>query len=212
MNSSLKTLSPAIFFDRDGVLIEDSHLITHESQVQLIPGIGELLSSCRKLGYLLFMITNQTVVARGLITLEKAIELNETIIRKINTENSMAYFDEVYLCPHHPQAELIEFRQNCLCRKPKPGMILAAKEKYQLDLKKSFLIGDRISDIIAGNMAGVRTILFNQHPNFDQLIETDLKITDTKIKEAHFQADKVQYIFNILNTHTHEVQGRDYYD
>ena len=143
--------------------------------MQLIEGVSQLIAQARRWDYKIFLITNQTVISRGLLTWAEAMDLNQFILNKMGEENPDAYFDETFLCPHHPQATLPEYKQDCDCRKPKAGMILAAKKKYSLNLQGSFVIGDRVSDIIAGNLAGCQSILFQSGQHLSKLIETTLQ-------------------------------------
>ena len=151
-------MTPAIFFDRDGVLIEDVHLLTRPEQVRILPGVAEALSLFRKAGFKLIVISNQTVVSRGLATEADVAEINTCIEDRLRQQNA-PQFDAVYICPHHPKATLERYRQNCECRKPRPGLILQAARENEIDLARSYMIGDRISDIIAGARAGCRTVL-----------------------------------------------------
>jgi D-glycero-D-manno-heptose 1,7-bisphosphate phosphatase len=148
----------AIFFDRDGVLIEDVNLLTRREQVCIRKGVPEALQALCSAGYLLFVVSNQTVVARGLAT-EDDVENVNAFIGKVLAERSSCRIEHFYYCPHHPEATLLRYRIKCECRKPQPGMLLQAAREYNLDLSNSFMIGDRISDIVAGHKAGCRTIL-----------------------------------------------------
>lgn len=148
----------AVFLDRDGVLIEDVNLLTLRNQVRIYKETPEALKVFNSLGYLLFVVTNQTVVARGLVTEEDVEELN-SFIGKMLFEKSGCKIKHFYYCPHHPEATLPQYRIKCECRKPRPGMLLQAAKEYNLNLVSSFMIGDRISDIVAGYKAGCTTIL-----------------------------------------------------
>lgn len=148
----------AVFLDRDGVLIEDVNLLTLRNQVRIYRETPKALKVLNSLGYLLFVVTNQTVVARGLATEEDVEELNSFIGKKL-FEKSGCKIEHFYYCPHHPEATLPQYRIKCECRKPRPGMLLQAAKEYDLNLVSSFMIGDRISDIAAGHKAGCRTIL-----------------------------------------------------
>lgn len=169
---------PALFFDRDGVLIEDVHLLVSKDFIKFIPNVGNILADLRRRGWKLILVTNQTVVARGLLSYEEATQLNNLVLKQLKQLNNSAYFDAVYLCPHHPHATVEEYKKNCECRKPKPGMLFQASKEYNIDLSKSFMIGDRISDLIAGNIAGCNSILLDNGNLNKPLIESDLTILE----------------------------------
>ena len=123
--------------DRDGVLNEDTHLLSRRRDLRLLTGVAEALNSLRASGFKLIVISNQPIVARGLAS---------------------EPLDAFYYCPHHPSATLASYRIVCECRKPRPGMLLRAAAEHHLDLSASFMVGDRITDVIAGAHAGCRTI------------------------------------------------------
>ncbi len=143
----------AVFLDRDGVIIKDSNLLTETSEVAFIPDTLEALKKLKELGFLLIVVTNQTVVSRGLTT--------ETGVHKVHLfiNNQLeGLIDKFYYCPHHPNATLEEFRKDCNCRKPKPGMLKDSANEFNINLTASWMIGDRVSDIVAGKAAGCKTI------------------------------------------------------
>lgn len=149
--------SSAVFLDRDGVIIEDVHLLTSCEQVRLFDGVAESLERLCQIGYLLFIVSNQTVVARGLSSEEDVTDVNAFICSELSS-TANCKIEKCYFCPHHPEATVQEYRVKCNCRKPLPGLLLRAAEEYGIDLKSSFMVGDRISDVIAGCRAGCRTI------------------------------------------------------
>jgi D,D-heptose 1,7-bisphosphate phosphatase len=165
-------LKPAIFFDRDGVLIEDVHLLTDKSQVKIGYKVREALEALSNLNYRFFVVTNQSVISRGLAS-ECDIKIINTYIQKILSSDLKDRIFSFYYCPHHPQATVSCYRINCNCRKPKPGMLLRAAIEHNVDLKSSFLIGDRMSDIIAGYRAGCRTILLKSGMHKEKPIVSD---------------------------------------
>ena len=148
----------AVFLDRDGVLLEDVHGLVREAQIALFPDVAETLALLRRQGFLLVVVTNQTVVARGLATESRVAELNREIGNRIAAAGGPPP-DAFYVCPHHPNATLPEYRVVCDCRKPRAGLLLQAAGDWGIDLRKSFLVGDRLSDIAAGVRAGCGTIL-----------------------------------------------------
>ena len=140
---------PAVFLDRDGVLVEDVHLATQAEDLRLCRGVEEALAGLRELGLMLVVVTNQTVVARGLIAEEELEQLHKSLGLGV---------DGWYVCPHHPSADLARYRVACQCRKPRPGLVMRAARELELDLARSFMVGDRPSDVEAGRRAGCRTI------------------------------------------------------
>lgn len=143
-----KNMFPAIFLDRDGVLIENrSDYVRDWSQVAIYPMTYSALSRLQQSGYKIVIVTNQSAVGRGLISLESAEEINHRLINKIQ-ENG-AQVDGVYMCPHHPDDQ-------CNCRKPKPGLLLQAVNELSLDVSRSWMVGDAWSDLLTGQAAKVR--------------------------------------------------------
>jgi D,D-heptose 1,7-bisphosphate phosphatase len=157
---NLKNLQKAIFLDRDGVLNEDKDLIKSPDELVVFPFAGESIRQINKSEYLAIVVTNQSVVARGL-TDSAGLDKIHAKLDKVLAE-SEAYLDDLYYCPHHPdsgyEGEIKELKIKCTCRKPSPGMLLAAAEKYNIDLSQSWIIGDRNSDIEAGKAAGCITV------------------------------------------------------
>jgi D-glycero-D-manno-heptose 1,7-bisphosphate phosphatase len=161
----------AVFLDRDGVLIEDVNLLTKREQIRILPSVPEALERLRRAGFALIVVSNQTVVARGLAT-EEDVRTIHVCLQYLLVEAGGPSLDGWYFCPHHPNATLIAYRKVCLCRKPGTGMFLQAAKELNLDLHKSFAIGDRLTDIIAGTAAGCRTILLRTGKHLEPPIET----------------------------------------
>jgi D,D-heptose 1,7-bisphosphate phosphatase len=113
-----------------------------------------------KLGYLVVVVTNQSVIARGLCSIEELGNIHKKMETQLGEQG--AFVEAIYFCPHHPnggfEGEVPEYKIPCECRKPSPGMLLAAKERFNIDLAQSFLVGDSPRDIEAGQNAGVTTI------------------------------------------------------
>jgi D-glycero-D-manno-heptose 1,7-bisphosphate phosphatase len=148
----------AVFFDRDGVLIEEVNLLTDIKDARIPRDVPGALKALKEAGFQLFVASNQTVVSRGLITEQDLAAISWQIETQLMSLGAPA-FTGWYACPHHPKATVAKYRVNCECRKPKPGMLLQAAREHNLDLSKSFMVGDRITDIIAGAHAGCRTVL-----------------------------------------------------
>lgn len=128
------------------------------SQVRLLPGVPQALARLHREGFRLVVVSNQSVVARGLATEEQVRTVSDFLQQRL-TEAGSPLLDGCYFCPHHPQAEVAAYRLDCQCRKPRPGMLLRAATELGLDLARSFMVGDRIIDVLAGAQAGCRTVL-----------------------------------------------------
>lgn len=164
-------LWPAVFLDRDGVLIEDVDLLTEESAIRILPGVAEALALLKGAGFKLLVVSNQTVVARGLATVAAVRSLQREVEARLTLAGAPA-LDGFYFCPHHPRATLPEFRQVCACRKPQPGLLLQAAAEHGVDLGASFMVGDRPTDLHAGARAGCRTLWVQTGRHDAPLIET----------------------------------------
>ncbi|MFX1274400.1 MAG: D-glycero-beta-D-manno-heptose 1,7-bisphosphate 7-phosphatase [Promethearchaeota archaeon] len=145
-------VNKAIFLDRDGVINEEMNYLSNPDDFKLIEGVIEALKILKQKGFLLILITNQAGIARGYFTIENLNSIHRKMKNLLEYEN--IFLDDIYYCPHHP-----DFTGECDCRKPKPGMILNAKEKYKIDLKESYMIGDTLNDIKAGYNANCKTVL-----------------------------------------------------
>lgn len=154
---NLKNKQKAIFLDRDGTINKMVGFVTKPEQFKLIEGAAEAIKTINKSGYLAIVVTNQPVIARGDCTFEEL----QTIHDKMETELGKvgAFVDAIYVCPHHTdkgfEGERPEYKCNCDCRKPKPGLLLQAAKDFNIDLSESYMIGDSHRDVEAGENAGV---------------------------------------------------------
>ena len=162
----------AVFLDRDGTIIELVEYVYDRSQVKFIPRASEAIRLLNESGFKVIIITNQPGVARGRFTEETLREINEYIQELLAKEG--AHIDKVYYCPHHAEGVIEEYAKECDCRKPKPGMIERAVHELGIDLKGSFVIGDRTMDVEAGNRAGCKTILLADKDALNNENEIDL--------------------------------------
>ena len=152
-----KKKRPAIFLDRDGTIIRQVELLHKPSQLKLFPAAAPAIKAFNRMGYVVVIVTNQPVVARGMIGPKEVDHIHAVLINRLG--NRGARIDAVYYCPHHPVANVKKYRMTCKCRKPAPGMILRAAKEHGIDLKRSFLIGDSTQDVLAGNRAKVTMLL-----------------------------------------------------
>lgn len=150
----------AIFLDRDGTINKYVGFLRAIDDFELVPSITDAIKKINASGYLAIVVTNQPVIARGEVTWNELEEIHN----KMETElgNNGAYLDAIYFCPHHPHkgydGEVVELKIDCDCRKPKPGMLLKAAKDFNIDLSKSWMIGDGENDVKAGIAAGCKTV------------------------------------------------------
>jgi len=149
--ASQRAPRPAVFLDRDGVIIENrDDYVKSWREVRFLPGAFAAIRQLPALGYVVVIVTNQSAIGRGLLTLADAVQINRQIVAEIEAHGGRV--DACYLCPHHPAA-------HCDCRKPAPGMLLRARDDLQLDLTRSHLVGDALTDIEAAEAAQVPGVL-----------------------------------------------------
>lgn len=175
---NLKNKQKAIFLDRDGTINKYVGFLTDINEFELLDGVTEAIKMINESGYLAIVVTNQPVIARGEVSVEELQEIHnkmETLLGQAG-----AYIDDIFYCPHHPhkgyEGERPEYKIECECRKPKPGMLLAAAEKYNIDLSESWMIGDGENDIEAGKNAGCKVcavgdVEINNVPRYNSLLE-----------------------------------------
>ena len=170
---NLKNKQKAIFLDRDGTINKMVGFVTKPEQFVLIEGAAEAIKAINKSGYLAIVVTNQPVIARGDCTFEEL----QTIHNKMETELGKvgAFVDAIYVCPHHTdkgfEGERPEYKCNCDCRKPKPGLLLQAAKDFNIDLSESYMIGDSHRDVEAGENAGVKTSIKVEENKENGLLE-----------------------------------------
>lgn len=154
----------AVFLDRDGTINRYVGFLRDIEQFELLHGAAEAIRSINASGRLAIVITNQPVIARGEVTREQLREIHDKMETLLGQEG--AYVDAIYYCPHHPHkgflGEVPELKIECGCRKPKPGLLLQAAEDYNIDLTKSWMVGDAESDMLAGKAAGCQTLLVGE--------------------------------------------------
>lgn len=143
---------PAVFLDRDGVLTKEKSYITSVEDLEIFLYTAECIRKIHEKGYYAIVLTNQSGVARGLFTEEELQEMNNYLIQQTGV-------DAVYYCPHHPEGRVEKYREVCHCRKPETGMFEAACREFEIDMENSYMVGDRAGDVLAGQNAGVKTIL-----------------------------------------------------
>ena len=154
-------MNKALFLDRDGIINIDYGYVYEISQFEFVDGIFDLCLTAQKKGYDIFIVTNQSGIARGYYNIEDFNQLTTWMLSQFDEQN--IYIKDVYYCPHHPSKGSNEYKMECLCRKPAPGMLIRACEQYDIDLANSILIGDKLSDMEAAQNAGInKRILVNE--------------------------------------------------
>lgn len=146
-------MRPAVFLDRDGTIIEDEGYLADASRVRLLPGVIPALRSFRERGMMLVVVSNQSGIPRGLITAEQHAQVSARFEAVLMSEG--VPLDATYYCEHLPE-------EGCGCRKPRPGMLEQAAREHGIDLSRSWMVGDKLSDIAAGRAAGCRTALLGE--------------------------------------------------
>lgn len=149
--------TPAVLVDRDGTLIEDRGYVDRVDRMDIYPYSVEALRVLQRAGYRVVVVTNQAGVAYGMFGEDFVHEANGWL--RARFEAGGVRLDGIYYCPHHPNANVAAYRRECDCRKPKPGMALRAAKDLELDLSRSFVVGDRWLDVGLATSAGARGIL-----------------------------------------------------
>ena len=151
------SLRPAVFLDRDGTINEQMGYINHLTRFHLLPGVGEAIRNLNAHGLPVVVVTNQSGLARGYFPESLLDQVHETMHRQLALDG--AHVDGLYVCPHHPEAKEERFRLACTCRKPRPGLLEQAAADLGLDLHRSYVVGDRWSDVRCGAAVGATSIL-----------------------------------------------------
>ena len=152
------TMNKALFLDRDGIINIDNGYVYQAEQFKFVEGIFDVCRYAQALGYQLIVITNQPGIARGKYSDKEFLTLTSWMKKQFLKEKII--ITDIFFCPHHPTKGLDQYKIECDCRKPKPGMILKAATKHKIDLKQSIFIGDKVSDIKAAENAGIHNRIF----------------------------------------------------
>lgn len=186
-----KTVRPALFLDRDGVINEEVHYLWRPEDCRIVPGIIPLLKTAHELGYMTVVITNQAGIGRGMYSEEQFHLLMSHIQNELAKDD--ARLDAIYFSPFHPEHGVGEYRRDTDCRKPAPGMILRAAAEHQLDLQRSVLVGDRCTDIAAGAAAGIPHLFLYGETEVNSCAETlsYIKTDSLGVVQAFLQTQTV---------------------
>ncbi|MFA5554507.1 MAG: HAD family hydrolase [Phycisphaerae bacterium] len=186
----------AVFLDRDDTLIEDPGYISSPEQVKLLDYVSESLIELRRLGYKLIIVSNQSGIARGFLTEKTLGQIHERLEELLLKEG--AKLDKIYYCPYHPDGAIPKYRKDSDWRKPKPGMFLAAAKEMDIDLSKSWAVGNSSRDIEAGYNAGCKTILVDD-------IKHSLKIEPGR-RTPDYKAVNMREVVNIIKKHDRNLE------
>lgn len=140
-----------VFLDRDGVINRDSpDYIKSVAELRLLPGVARAIRLLNEHDFAVMLITNQSIIGRGMVTRETLADIHRAVAKRVARGGGR--IDDIFFCPHRPE-------DNCPCRKPRPGMFLAAREKHGIDLSRAVMVGDNVKDMLAANRAGVGTAI-----------------------------------------------------
>lgn len=171
---NLNNKQKAIFLDRDGVINRHVGFLRHIDDLEVIEGVSDAIRQINQSGYLAIVVTNQPVIARGEVTWEELHEIHRKMETLLGKDG--AYIDGLYICPHHPdkgfEGERPEYKFDCDCRKPKPGLLIQAAKDFNIDLSLSYMIGDSNNDIEAGINSGCKESILIETNVDNALLET----------------------------------------
>ena len=166
----------AIFLDRDGVLTEERGYITSVGDMKIFPYAADCIHQIQKKGYYAIVVTNQSGIARGLFTEEQLDEMNTYLKQQTGV-------DAIYYCLHHVKGTIVKYRKICRCRKPQTGLYETACKEFHINMQGSYMVGDRASDILAGQNIGVKTILLESGygtARMEEKVEPDYIVSDLR--------------------------------
>ena len=188
----------AIFLDRDNTLIEDPGYINDPDQVRLLDGAAEAIVRLGALGYKLVIVSNQSAIARGIVTEKMLAKIHERLKRLLAEKG--AHIDKIYYCPYHAEGVIDRYRRDSDMRKPEPGMLLTAAKEMDIDLDRSWMVGDSIRDVEAGRRAGCKTIMID-----DPAHQTKLEPGSPK---PDYRAVNMTEVVNIIKKHLRSPAGQ----
>ena len=175
---NLHNKQKAIFLDRDGTINKYVGFLRNIDDFELIEGVSEAIKKINQSGYLAIVVTNQPVIARGEVTWDELHEIHKKMGTLLGKDG--AYIDGIYICPHHPDKGFVgerpEYKFDCDCRKPKPGLLLQAARDFNIDLSQSIIIGDSENDVEAGNNSGCKNSFLIGRNNADDLLKIVQKL------------------------------------
>lgn len=180
----------AIFLDKDGTLVRDVPYNVDPAKIELLDGVADGLRQLDALGYSFVVVTNQAGVAKGYFK-EEALSGVESRLQQLLADSGVSLAGFAY-CPHHPEGAVQEYTVKCPCRKPMPGMLLDASVKYGISLSESWMVGDILDDVEAGNRAGCKTILI------DPVRNERKKIVGESFRRPSYIVDDFKEVANLI--------------
>lgn len=189
----------AVFLDRDGTINEEVGYVDRLEKLTLIPGAAGAIRLLNRRGIKAVVVTNQSGVARGFFDESFVAALHDRLKGLLGEQG--AFLDGVYYCPHHPREGRGPYLRTCECRKPAPGLVMRAQEKLDLDLARSYMVGDTLNDIEAGMRAGVKGILVRTghgEKAAEMLNGHDPDLPETMVRPVHIAADLCEAVRWIL--------------
>jgi len=193
-------MNKAIFLDKDGTLIPDIPYNVDMGKISLSDNCADGLKLCLDAGYRLIVVSNQSGIAYGYFTEEQFAAVTGCVQALLAARDVV--IDAFYYCPHHSQGIIVEYSTDCYCRKPMPGMLLHAAEINDIDLSASWMIGDILNDVEAGNRAGCRTILLDNGNETEWVMSENRKPAYT-VKNFKEAADLILRRENSRKTSVH---------
>lgn len=184
----------AVFLDRDGTVSEEVGYVNHVGRFRLIPRAAQGIRCINESDYLAVLVTNQAGVARGYFKESLVIAVHERL-EELLAENG-AHLDGIYYCPHHPTAGEPPYRQDCDCRKPKPGMVLAAQRDLNIDVAQSFMVGDKHSDITFAQSVGMQGVLVKTGYGLGEIEQWSAEWTEQPDQICEDLLDAVEWILS----------------
>nr|ADA82651.1 D,D-heptose 1,7-bisphosphate phosphatase [Candidatus Blochmannia americanus] len=183
----------AIFIDRDGTINIDKNYVHSIDNFFFIDNVIDAMITLKKMNFFLIIVTNQSGIARGLFTQYEFLLLTQWMVSYLGLHH--VYIDAVYFCPHHIQGTVKQFQRACLCRKPKPGMLLDAKKRFNINMTTSYMVGDTENDMLAGQSAGVGTKV---------LVCSGKKITKKTKNTANWIIESLALLPKMIGAHNHK--------
>jgi len=184
----------AVFLDRDGTINREVNYLHRVEDLELLPGVAEAIRTLNELDFLVFIITNQSGIARGYFTYKELNGINTELLKLLNKKG--AGINSFYHCPHHPHGKVAEFAVDCKCRKPAAGLFLLASDEFEIDFERSFAIGDRIRDIEPAIKLGSKGILVKTGYGKEELKSSE----KWSVKPAFIAGDLPEAVNWILNS------------
>ncbi|OTA19721.1 D-glycero-d-manno-heptose 1,7-bisphosphate phosphatase [Xenorhabdus beddingii] len=178
---------PAVFLDRDGTINIDHGYVHEIDNFQFIDGAIEAMLELKTMGYALVLVTNQSGIARKIFTEDQFMQLTEWMDWSLADRG--VDLDGIYYCPHHPEGSNEEYKKNCNCRKPQPGMLLDAQKELDIDMSASYMVGDKIEDMLAANAANVGTKI---------LVRTGKPVTEAAEQAADLVVNSLSELPNVI--------------